>query len=341
MKKNLPLSVEKASSLGGVVNAALDCWGLNGGKVDLIKQRENAIYKVTDVDGACSVLRIHRRGYHDEESLLSEHQWMGALSAAGIRTPAVIAALDGVSFQSISSGNAEVPYLCDMLGWVSGTPLGSVEDILAGEGAHMGATYRSLGEIAAQIHNHGTKWVRPSGFSRQAWDLDGLTGDDPNFGKFWESKYLTSEQRELVLFARENIRAELLSFGYADDRFGLIHADFVPENIFIDQDGIAIIDFDDAGFGWHLYEFSVALYFFLGQDSYQPMFEAMVEGYRQHRPLPNEHLKMMPCFMAIRSLTLLGWLQTRSGSDEMEALIPTFLPSVMQLLDGYLGRTTL
>ena len=39
----------------------------------------------------------------------------------------------------------------------------------------------------------------------------------------------------------------------------MIHADLVPENVLVDGDSIRLIDFDDAGFGWHHFEIATAL----------------------------------------------------------------------------------
>ena len=60
---------------------------------------------------------------------------------------------------------------------------------------------------------------------------------------------------------REEVSRELLAFVKSPDRFGLIHGDLVPENILIHAARLRIIDFDDAGFGWHMFELASSLYF--------------------------------------------------------------------------------
>ena len=44
----------------------------------------------------------------------------------------------------------------------------------------------TLGSIMAKMHNHAEHWREPVGFTRHAWDVDGLTGDRPFWGRFWE-----------------------------------------------------------------------------------------------------------------------------------------------------------
>ena len=55
-------------------------WGANG-QVQLIAERENAVYKILR-DGTPMAMRLHRAGYQSETSILSELRWM-PISAIG------------------------------------------------------------------------------------------------------------------------------------------------------------------------------------------------------------------------------------------------------------------
>ena len=44
-----------------------------------------------------------------------------------------------------------------------------------------------------------------------------------------------------------------------DRRVSTIHADLHAGNILVRDGGVTVIDVDDAGFGWHVYELAVAL----------------------------------------------------------------------------------
>ena len=80
---------------------------------------------------------------------------------------------------------------------------------------------------------------------------------------------------------------------------------------FYDGSELRLIDWDDTGFGWHLYDFTTALVPHLGRDSFDPVLAAMVEGYRNHRPLPDEHLEILPFLLMARALSYVGWAHTR------------------------------
>ena len=57
----------------------------------------------------------------------------------------------------------------------------------------------------------------------------------------------------------EGTAAALCEFGKSADRYGLVHGDMLPENLFYDGSELRLIDWDDTGFGWHLYDFATAL----------------------------------------------------------------------------------
>jgi len=77
---------------------ALSHWRLDGADLDVIKHRENTVFKVTATDGRFFVLRVHRRGNNSDAAVQSELMWMGALRDAGIATPAVVPAKNGELF---------------------------------------------------------------------------------------------------------------------------------------------------------------------------------------------------------------------------------------------------
>src|SRR5512143_4144100 len=80
--------VERLQSLA---RAALAHWGLESAALELLKYRENAVFKVTDASsGERFVLRVHRAGYRTDAELRSELQWTAALIQDGIEAPSVV-----------------------------------------------------------------------------------------------------------------------------------------------------------------------------------------------------------------------------------------------------------
>jgi Ser/Thr protein kinase RdoA (MazF antagonist) len=183
-------------------------------------------------------------------------------------------------------------------------------------------TFRTIGVLAARLHNQAERWTPPTGFTRHAWDTDGLVGERPFWGRFWELAALTDEQRALIDRARARVRVDLNRLERTPRNYGLIHADFAPENLMVEGEKIRLLDFDDAGYGWHLFEIATSLYFHIGQPYFEAIQRAMLEGYRTERELSVEDEALLPLFYAARSFTYLGWVHTRQETQTARELTP-------------------
>ena len=297
----------------------------------LLKHRENTVFQVTHpASGERGVLRVHRTGYQTADSIISEFQWMRALREAGVRTPAVIPARDGALV--VTAQIAELPEarLCDMLEWIEGRLAGDEELV---------DSFRTLGELQARCHAQVRHWTLPEGFCRQAWDEAALLdGQHLIIAPAWENWALNAEMRALVLECREALRERLRQWGKGADRYGLIHADLMPENLIVAADGIRLIDFDDCGFGWYLYDPASALLFYYGQDFYPDLVNAWAAGYRSVRPLTEEEVNELPTFLLLRCFYGLGWLQTRRNSDAAQLFIEPLIALTSAVGQAFLSQ---
>ncbi len=329
---------QQVERYAALAKAAIRRWGLESAAIDLLKHRENAVFRVTPGEGACYVLRIHRYNYHSDEELASELQWMRALDEYGVKTPPVFPTSSGDLFCTVSVDGVPEPRQCDMLGWVDGLPLGSVESGIEGGLETRENNCRIIGELAARVHNQASQWNLPKGFTRHHWDVERLVGENPFWGRFWELGALSHEQRRLILSAREQVRRKLMAFGQTRDRYGLIHADFLPENLLVSGDRIQLIDFDDAGFGWHLFDLATFLFSHLGESHFDRMQNAVIEGYRKKRALPDSHLDMMPVFLTARAFTYLGWVHTRHETETAQVMMPFIVEGACELAHALLNE---
>jgi Ser/Thr protein kinase RdoA (MazF antagonist) len=309
---DLPFA-EQSARLHRMALTAVSHWPFECTRIEPIKVRENAVYAVHLANGRRVVLRIHRLGYHSDEALRSELAWMRALRADGIEVPQVIPSRSGNEFERIGCEGVPGPRQVDVFEWIDGDQLGSVEQGLSSDRAWIERTYTVVGELAARMHNQSCAWEAPAGFQRHSWCDAGLAGPTPLWGRFWELEELSPQQRSWFERLRVRLKQELVEFGMTPDRFGLIHADLVPENVLVDGDRLRIIDFDDAGFGWHLFEIATSLYFIRRDSNYETARDALIAGYRRHRALSDEHLRLLPMFLAARGTTYLGWVHTRKG----------------------------
>lgn len=90
---------------------------------------------------------------------------------------------------------------------------------------------------------------------------------------------------------------------------GLIHADLRPSNVIRGNDGrLTVIDFDDAGYSWYLYDYASSLSF-IEHEPYAPdLAKAWVKGYqRVAGSFTDEELRIMSALSMIRRMQMLGW----------------------------------
>ena len=326
---------QQAARLLDAGKSALRQWAIADAELELIKYRENAVFRVQH-DGQLSALRVHRCGYHSDSELRSELQWMRALADSSIQVPVVRPTVSGELFITYDGPGLPGAVQMDLFEWISGEQLGSVEQGVTDGGAVV-HVYRTIGELAARVHNQSSAWTPPAGFTRHSWDAAGLAGDKPCWGRFWELESASTHQRGLLIRGRDRVYRDLARLDKSAETYSMIHADFCPENLLVDGERVRLIDFDDAGFGWHVFELATAVYFISGQPYFAEARQALIEGYRTHRKLPDELLESFQLFLLARGLTYVGWVHTRPETETAKELTPMLLNAACQLADEYLS----
>ncbi len=259
---------------------------------------------------------------------------MQALQHAGVAVPVVVPTTSGALYTTRSGDGLPGEIQIDLFEWIDGEQLGSVEEGLTDESS-VTSTFATIGELAAQVHNQASNWTPPEGFVRHAWDADGLAGEQPVWGRFWDYGRATPEQQELMLRARETIYERLSRLPKTSESYSMIHADFAPENVLVDGDRVRLIDFDDAGFGWHMFEIATSLYFVREEPAYQAAFDAIIDGYRRYRDLDDETLAQLPVLNLARAFAYVGWVHTRPETETAQELGPTFLQMALDTAQEY------
>ena len=286
--------------------AAIAHWNLPEQVPELIKYRENAVFKVKLAWGELAALRLHRPAYHSEAALASELAFMASLRDRGLAVPEPIPATNGALLVAFG----EAPYHADLIGWMEGEPLGETGVPLDEAGRDIPAIFGAVGREMALLHGAADAFRQPVGFERPAWDEAGLLGDAPFWGRFWDCPALPADDRAYLTDLRKTLTARLSAIA-PDLDYGLIHADIVRENIFVRKGAVAFIDFDDCGFGFRLFDLATTLLRNRREPNYPAFREALLEGYAAVRPQARESFAHLPLFLLLRALTYIGWAAER------------------------------
>lgn len=278
-----------------LARAALPSWQLPAEqRLDLVNLSENATFRLADD----TFLRVGRRGYQSTAAVRSELAWARAVRRdTGLVTPQSIPTAAGHQVHVLDDGHG--PRHIVRFHRLPGTEPGAGDlDAYAG----------TLGRIAARLHSQSAAWRPPAGFTRFRWDLPAILGPAARWGDWRHSIGLGAEGLHLLGRTVQAVTEELIAYGTEPDRFGLVHADMRLANLLVDGGSVAVIDFDDCGWSWFLFDLAATLSFVEDDPRVPQWCDRWLDGYRQVRPLPPAAHALATTFVLVRRIQLTAWL---------------------------------
>lgn len=303
-----------AKQLHAIADKASAHWQLDVTSLTLISQSENTVFRVETANHEDFALRLHRPGYHSLAELESEQLWTRRLAEGGIAIPKVQLTKYGKYYVEESLDSPDTKRQVGLIQWLPGEPLSAV---LAGQPSdiELHKTYSALGALIAKCHLATFAWTPPKHFTRHSWDHDGFLGDAPFWGRFWELESTTQYNRDQLSDIRKVLSSRVRSMPKTSQNFGMIHADLHADNVLRNNDQLYVIDFDDAGYGWHAFDLAVAIYhqldFFHTKPRFDLTYRALIAGYDSVRPGCNDIFAQLPIFLLLRSLMIIKWIEDR------------------------------
>ncbi|ANW67248.1 hypothetical protein BCA37_30170 [Mycobacterium sp. djl-10] len=296
---------------------------------DPLPVSENVAFRVRPPGQCPSVLRISRPDGHSIRERESELAWISAIRAdLPTLVPAVQSSQDGRQLITIEHPESRLSYQVCVFECITGEH--PAEDDYATVMPHLGA-------ITAQLHQHAMAWQRPAWFTRYTWDSDAAFGATPVWGR-WQTGVHDREELAQLTAVEQHVRKRLAEFGQGPDRFGLIHADLRAANLLIDGTTCRIIDFDDCGFGWLLYDLATAMTFIEHHPRAGDFIASWLEAYRSVRPLPTEHEREINTFLLYRRLLTIAFLGNNPDIEVTREMLPGLARATCDWAEGILRR---
>lgn len=303
-----------------------------GVSVDLVNLSENATYRVADpATGRAWALRIHREGYHPPAAIRSELAWLIDLRRSGVvTTPVPVPGRDGAILQTARHEALPAGRNVVLFQWETGAEPGVNEDLRA--------PFEVLGEVTARMHLHVRQWQRPEGFERLTWDFDTALGERPHWGRWTDGMGVDAARRDLFGATVRLIGARLAAYGKGPERFGLIHCDLRLANLLVDGAAVKVIDFDDCGFSWFMYDAATPVSFYEHLPEVPDLIRHWIAGYRRVIDLPQADEDEIPTFVMLRRLLLVAWIGSHSETDLARSMGVTYTAQTEDLCRAYLAR---
>ena len=239
----------------------------------------------------------------------SEIAWIEALQRDNIITTAtVLQGKNDEKLQCYDDAITQQKYHMLLFEFLAGHHLDEHQDLTE--------NFYHLGNITAKLHLHGQKFTQdlPSFFARLDWNFDGMIGKNPHWGAWQNAPNINNEAIKLLMRAADKIKDKLYHYGQNTDNYGLIHADLRLANFLIDGDNLKILDFDDCGFSWFLYDIGAAFSFIENHSEKSEMIDSWLTGYQKIRKLTPDDIAMIPCFIMLRKMVLLGWIGSHGAT---------------------------
>jgi Ser/Thr protein kinase RdoA (MazF antagonist) len=289
---------------------ALEQYELPGGQLRFVQMGGNVVFRVDTQEAASSRgnldpfvpnrYNLRVLATSNEKAVLGELAWLTALrDEAGLPVPNPVPARDGRLLTHITTPGVPQGKYVSLMRWVDGHHIG---------GSPCSAQMRTWGGLVAQLHSFSANWQPPEGFERFVWDWEGLMGNGQLEIPVDELvASMPVEFREPFQIVSARTREVMASFGKGPEAYGLIHADMYLENLLFKGNQPRLIDFEDCGFGYWMWDFGVIFSQWPWTEEFPRLRDAFFDGYTAVRTLPEVQFKHLELFMAAQCATMVLW----------------------------------
>ena len=315
-----------AKDVEALVAANLARWAeVDGGTPVLINYSENHTFRVDGPGEARHILRLHRPHYQSRTAIQSELAWLEALEVVDIPVPRVLRARDGTAVQEVAPDR-----FAALFAFEDGEHPSPDQDLVA--------LFATLGRYAATLHSQVIGWEQPDRFVRPIWDAIGLLEPAGLWGDWRKAPHVEGEVLADLTALDARLRADLKIYGTDIDRFGLIHADMRLANLLVDGERLVLLDFDDCGFGWFMYDLAASLSFFETSPQVPALIRSWVGAYMQVRPLKSDDIRMIDAMILLRRMALLAWIGSHGETELAKSHAERFALDTSLMARKYLAR---
>jgi Ser/Thr protein kinase RdoA (MazF antagonist) len=315
---DLPVE-DQQRSLTSFAEDLLATYGIYKAKVACIAYEFNATFSVETQSGVKYALRININSTRTIQNMLAEVEWVRQLNrTSGVHTPTPIANLtDQYIVSKLHADSGQTLYGV-MYTWLDGEEIGDEPTM---EQLH------EVGKAIAYLHQESNDFALSTEVELPRFD-DFFWGTQDYL--FSDKSLLTTEERDLIQQAHDLIM-QFTKDLYAKSPVHIIHADFHGWNLMWNEGKLSIFDFDDCGFGLEAQDLAVALYYLDTPEQDQ----ALLNGYKSVKPLPDYSALAMKALLLQRRLMLLNYLFETKNQEHKE-MLPAYLQKSIERVSTFL-----
>lgn len=319
----------RAAALAGLAH-----FEVPAGRLRLAQYELNAVYRLA-TDSDPYFLRVSTRPDRSLASIRAEMQWLEALDRApAVHSPKPVHNRSGGYPVRLDPPALGFDVVIAMTGWIDGTV--PWFDYTTGQA-------EAFGRMTGAMHAAAASFSPPADFDRPVWSFESIAAElSGNLAEV--ARAIGPDAPTTLSEARRRI-----ADGPAgeDATSTLIHGDLHRGNFLITpSDGLAIIDFEDCGWGHALLDVATFLGSVVRLDpadraGYRDFARRYLDGYATSRPQPVD-LDSFNDYLALRDLVITNYLARSTNPTVARWRIERLTEVVGQLAEyvatgNYLG----
>ncbi len=289
-----------------------------------VRTSENVVVKLQSEDGRFYALRIRRiRGSCQQEQLMSELVFLHDLHEhTGTEIPTPVATRSGRLFCRITVDGDT--YMCTVFTWVAGVHVGANDVTLL----HMASMARAV----ALLHRFSFEYRPPEGFVRPVYDEEWFFGANSWSTDRDFTGRLTPADTAYLLTFNKTLHAHMRNYPKNADSFGLIHYDLHVGNFLFHKTSATMIDFDECGFGYYLFDLAHILFEFIDHPEFEAFRKAAIEQYTAIGTAKCRPDRDIELFLGLQGVAYVNWLHRIFRRDGNEDALRYWIPLLVQRL---------
>lgn len=309
-------------------HGSLRSHGIDATSATLLRFEDNAVYRVRHHDGPDVVLRVSAAGGHTEPQQRSEVALLDFVAARRtVTVPSVVrtAAGDGTILVEDGLGRSRV---CVLFRWIDGRAaprrLGC-------------STVKRAGAAVAELHEAALAFSPGADFERPSWTVASLLGADAPWRAVGPDQLERKSRTTLDDVARR--AAATMGTASAESQARrLVHADLHRGNLVARSDEVAIIDFDDCGWGELGLDVAtiVSSLRLTNHDDglFQRKGRAFVDAYRERAGAPDDLVDLLPVHLVLRDMVIVNFVLT-SANPTVRTWGPQRVAGILRHLEDF------
>ncbi|BCN31888.1 phosphotransferase enzyme family protein [Anaeromicropila herbilytica] len=228
--------------------------------IQFIRHNENMTFKITDgVNKKNYLLRIHNPStegllglQHTLEGIESEIKILQELNQKGLLyAQKPISNTLGVYITEYKMDNFNHPCYATILEWIEGCTLTLEED-------NIKDLAFTLGQNLALFHTSLKEFKPSKDFIRPIYDADRIDTAIDELKYCVEANLFSMEHYDIIKRVLIIVKNQMNELKSREDSFGIIHADFQPGNIVVNNGNPVLIDLGFCGFGYYFFDLGSA-----------------------------------------------------------------------------------